>query len=77
MTDDMKTDIKTVLGMCKATGIVSDEVISYIRDAVALTERAKVSRSDYVDALVDRKDRLTNEQLGKFVRNTLWTVMEK
>jgi hypothetical protein len=33
-----------------------------------------VAPEDYVEALVQRLGKMNNEEMGRFVRNTLWTA---
>jgi hypothetical protein len=79
---DIEKEVRTALYCCKSTGMIDQPAMEFIKQAVEeklarQEECLSVKRKEYVDALKGRVERLTDEQLGKFVRNTLWTVLEK
>jgi hypothetical protein len=79
---DIEKEVRTALYTCKATGMVDRVAMDFIAQAVEeklarQEECLSVKRKDYIKALDERKDRLTDEGLGQFVKRTLWTVSEK
>ena len=83
MAKNVKSELASALRVLKVSGLVERDILSFIDKAITeklerLTSDPKnekaVKGEEYIKALVERVDRLDNEQLGKFVKGTLWSV---
>lgn len=79
---NIEIELQVALNALKGSGMIDRPALDFIREAVTEKlarneECLAVKRKDYIKALSDRKYKLDDEALGRFVKNTLWTVLEK
>ena len=79
---DIEKEVLTALRVLKSCDMVDRPAMSFIEEAVKeklarQEECLAVKRKDYINEVNKRIERFNNEQLGRFVRNTIWTVLEK
>ncbi len=78
--EDIRTEVNIALGMCEATGMVSEEVLDVMKEAMKEKferedNKTAVKQDDYIKALDIRKEKLNDAALGRFVKKTIWTVV--
>jgi len=76
---ELKKESLLAMNMMKLTGMVDDDVYNFIMKSVngdtGETETYfKVPAHEYISELKEKVPKMDNENLGKFVRNTLWVV---
>lgn len=78
---DLEKELKSSLSILKSTGFIEREALDFIVKSVEeklarQDECLSVPRKKYIESLEQRKDRLSDDDLGRFVKKTLWTVSE-
>ena len=79
---DIEIELQVALNAIKGMGMIDRPALDFIKEAVAeklarKEECLAVKRKDYLEALNERSQRLSNKDLGHFVKATLWTALEK
>ena len=77
----IEKELQSSLSVLKSTGMIEREAMDFIAKAVEeklarQEEDLAVKRKEYLDAVADRAKRMSDENLGRFVKNTLWTASD-